>query len=222
MYICIIVVFFCQEIVNSPRRYDHDNKRPRGFGFVTFATEEGVDEVFTGGALQTLHDKPIEIKRAVPRDQIASARGRTPFNHNQQVLPLQMQVIVWPWYRLHGMLLQGRIHLSARAQHLPLIRIWLSKEPRRLHDAAHILRPECVAGALGECGIRVCSCCNGSSFPRWRHFCLLLIAQPQLRHARLTGKAPDHLWDNIFSLGDSQNPVCKDWTAWKRGEALAQ
>ena len=61
-------------------RYDHDNKRPRGFGFVTFATEEGVDEVFTGGALQTLHDKPIEIKRAVPRDQIASARGRTAFN----------------------------------------------------------------------------------------------------------------------------------------------
>lgn len=43
---------------------------------MTFASEEGVDAVFTGGSLQSLHDKPIEIKRAVPRDQIASARGR--------------------------------------------------------------------------------------------------------------------------------------------------
>ena len=56
--------------------YDHDNKRPRGFGFVTFVSEESVDSVFMGGSLQTLHDKPIEIKRAVPRDQIATARGR--------------------------------------------------------------------------------------------------------------------------------------------------
>ena len=24
--------------------YDHDNKRPRGFGFITFATEESVDQ----------------------------------------------------------------------------------------------------------------------------------------------------------------------------------
>ena len=50
--------------------YDHDNKRPRGFGFITFTSEEAVDAVFTGGTMQTLHDKPIEIKRAVPRDQM--------------------------------------------------------------------------------------------------------------------------------------------------------
>ena len=56
--------------------YDHDNKRPRGFGFITFTTEEAVDGVFTGGTMQTLHDKPIEIKRAVPRDQMGpSARA---------------------------------------------------------------------------------------------------------------------------------------------------
>lgn len=46
--------------------YDHDNKRPRGFGFVNFHSEESVDKVLNGGVMQTLHDKPIEIKRWVP------------------------------------------------------------------------------------------------------------------------------------------------------------
>ena len=56
--------------------YDHDNKRPRGFGFITFSGEEAVEAVFSGGTMQTLHDKPIEIKRAVPRDQMgAQSRG---------------------------------------------------------------------------------------------------------------------------------------------------
>ena len=61
--------------------YDHDNKRPRGFGFVSFFNEESVEAVFTSGVMQMLHDKPIEIKRAVPRDQmpitpVAAGRGR--------------------------------------------------------------------------------------------------------------------------------------------------
>ncbi|KAK9864834.1 hypothetical protein WJX84_005922 [Apatococcus fuscideae] len=50
--------------------YDHDNRRPRGFGFVTFCDEGAIDGVFSSGIMQTLHDKPIEIKRAVPRDQM--------------------------------------------------------------------------------------------------------------------------------------------------------
>lgn len=28
--------------------YDHDNKRPRGFGFITFAEEDAVDKVGRG------------------------------------------------------------------------------------------------------------------------------------------------------------------------------
>lgn len=48
--------------------YDHENKRPRGFGFITFAEEESVDKVFAKGTIQTIHEKQIEVKRAVPRD----------------------------------------------------------------------------------------------------------------------------------------------------------
>jgi hypothetical protein len=58
--------------------YDHDNKRPRGFGFITFAEEESVDNVFSHGAMQNIHDKQIEIKPAVPRDQMPPAARRAP------------------------------------------------------------------------------------------------------------------------------------------------
>ena len=34
-------------------------------------------QVFTQGAIQSLHDKPIEIKRAVPREQMTAA-AKTP------------------------------------------------------------------------------------------------------------------------------------------------
>ena len=56
--------------------YDHDNRRPRGFGFVTFTAEESVEMVFAKGSMQSIADKQIEIKSAVPRDQMPpSTRG---------------------------------------------------------------------------------------------------------------------------------------------------
>jgi hypothetical protein len=48
--------------------YDHDNKRPRGFGFITFAEEGSVDKVFEQGAMQNIHDKQV-------RGATAAARG---------------------------------------------------------------------------------------------------------------------------------------------------
>lgn len=48
--------------------YDQQNRRPRGFGFITFAEEEAVDAVFAKGTIHILHEKQIEIKRAIPRD----------------------------------------------------------------------------------------------------------------------------------------------------------
>ena len=133
--------------------FDHENKRPRGFGFITFsgararvcacwrlaegwqgpppgrrgaaqgrgqtaqaspacpglqhwpvltaaalhppnppppprpAEEEAVDAVFARGTLHTLHDKQVEIKRAVPRDSMPPSprtlhRGAPPMHHH--------------------------------------------------------------------------------------------------------------------------------------------
>lgn len=48
--------------------YDQHNHRPRGFGFITFAEEKSVDAVFAEGFIQSIHNKEIEIKRAIPRE----------------------------------------------------------------------------------------------------------------------------------------------------------
>ncbi|XP_073525369.1 uncharacterized protein [Phyllobates terribilis] len=47
--------------------YDHNTQRPRGFGFITFDSEEAVDRVL----IKTFHElsgKMVEVKRAVPKE----------------------------------------------------------------------------------------------------------------------------------------------------------
>ncbi|KAH9331424.1 hypothetical protein KI387_003532, partial [Taxus chinensis] len=57
--------------------YDHVSQRPRGFGFITFDTEDAVDKVVTKNFHQ-LHDKMVEVKRALPKEMSpAGGRGRS-------------------------------------------------------------------------------------------------------------------------------------------------
>lgn len=54
-------------IVEHQIMLDHNTGRPRGFGFVTFETEETVDRIFSEDKLHELGGKQVEIKRAEPK-----------------------------------------------------------------------------------------------------------------------------------------------------------
>ncbi|GER32426.1 RNA-binding (RRM/RBD/RNP motifs) family protein [Striga asiatica] len=47
--------------------YDHNTQRPRGFGFITFDSEDAVDHVLHK-TFHELNGKTVEVKRAVPKE----------------------------------------------------------------------------------------------------------------------------------------------------------
>nr|KYP49863.1 DAZ-associated protein 1 [Cajanus cajan] len=47
--------------------YDHNTQRPRGFGFITYDSEEAVDRVLYK-TFHELNGKMVEVKRAVPKE----------------------------------------------------------------------------------------------------------------------------------------------------------
>jgi len=56
--------------------YDHANqRRSRGFGFVTFASEATVEAVLATGRVHVLAQKPIDVKSAVPRQHASTGAG---------------------------------------------------------------------------------------------------------------------------------------------------
>ncbi|CAN7010224.1 unnamed protein product [Brassica rapa subsp. trilocularis] len=57
--------------------YDHNTQRPRGFGFITYDSEEAVEKVL----LKTFHElngKMVEVKRAVPKELSPSPARSSP------------------------------------------------------------------------------------------------------------------------------------------------
>ncbi|XVF77289.1 hypothetical protein PTKIN_Ptkin14bG0030900 [Pterospermum kingtungense] len=56
--------------------YDHNTQRPRGFGFITYDSEEAVDRVLHK-TFHELNGKLVEVKRAVPKE-LSPAPNRSP------------------------------------------------------------------------------------------------------------------------------------------------
>uniref|UniRef100_A0A0D6R503 RRM domain-containing protein n=1 Tax=Araucaria cunninghamii TaxID=56994 RepID=A0A0D6R503_ARACU len=54
--------------------YDSGTQRPRGFGFITFDSEAAVDAVLQK-SFHELHDKMVEVKRAIPKEAQGGASG---------------------------------------------------------------------------------------------------------------------------------------------------
>lgn len=56
--------------------YDHNTQRPRGFGFITYDSEESVDRVLHK-TFHELNGKMVEVKRAVPKE-LSPGPSRSP------------------------------------------------------------------------------------------------------------------------------------------------
>ncbi|XP_039003851.1 heterogeneous nuclear ribonucleoprotein 1-like isoform X1 [Hibiscus syriacus] len=56
--------------------YDHNTQRPRGFGFITYDSEEAVDKVLLK-IFHELNGKMVEVKRAIPKE-LSPGPARSP------------------------------------------------------------------------------------------------------------------------------------------------
>ncbi|KZZ91105.1 heterogeneous nuclear ribonucleoprotein HRP1 [Moelleriella libera RCEF 2490] len=79
--------YFAQfgRVVDATLMMDKDTGRPRGFGFVTFESEAGVEACIN--VPLEIHGKPVEVKRAQPRGNLREeeeAAKRTKFKKDDQ------------------------------------------------------------------------------------------------------------------------------------------
>ncbi|CAA0837198.1 RNA-binding (RRM/RBD/RNP motifs) family protein [Striga hermonthica] len=61
--------------------YDHNTQRPRGFGFITYDSEEPVDRVLVK-TFHELNGKMVEVKRAVPKELSPGGPARSPSSYS--------------------------------------------------------------------------------------------------------------------------------------------
>ncbi|XP_018472977.1 heterogeneous nuclear ribonucleoprotein 1 [Raphanus sativus] len=59
--------------------YDHNTQRPRGFGFITFDSDDAVDRVLHK-TFHELNGKLVEVKRAVPKEVSLVSNIRSPLH----------------------------------------------------------------------------------------------------------------------------------------------
>nr|CAD1822679.1 unnamed protein product [Ananas comosus var. bracteatus] len=57
--------------------YDHNTQRPRGFGFITYDSEDAVDKALVN-TFHELNGKLVEVKRAVPKELSPGPTMRNP------------------------------------------------------------------------------------------------------------------------------------------------
>ncbi|CAA6671665.1 unnamed protein product [Spirodela intermedia] len=62
-------------VVEHQIMLDHKTGRSRGFGFITFESEDSVDEVMSQGKMHSLGGKQVEIKKAEPKKGGEDGRG---------------------------------------------------------------------------------------------------------------------------------------------------
>ncbi|KAL7602494.1 hypothetical protein Lser_V15G24917 [Lactuca serriola] len=55
------------KVTDAVVMYDHNTKRPRGFGFITYDTQDAVNNVLSK-TFHQLNGKTVEVKRAVPKE----------------------------------------------------------------------------------------------------------------------------------------------------------
>ena len=66
-------------IVDAVVIHDKEYNKPRGFGFVTFDSEEAVDSVLKR-SFHELNNKRVEVKRAVPKEDMSGGHMRSSDN----------------------------------------------------------------------------------------------------------------------------------------------